>query len=115
MGILSASTAFGKTVVAFSVIAERKVNMLILVHRKLLADQWAERINQFLGIPKKDIGYYSGAKKKRTGIIDIAVMQSIVKKDSVEGWISEYGQIIVDECHTSLRSACVRNFIYNAA
>jgi superfamily II DNA or RNA helicase len=98
-GILSASTAFGKTVVALQMIAERKVNTLILVHRKLLADQWAERINQFLGIPKKDIGYYSGAKKKRTGIIDIAVMQSIVKKDKVEDWVAEYGQIIVDECH----------------
>ncbi|MDR2921830.1 MAG: DEAD/DEAH box helicase [Treponema sp.] len=98
-GILSAATAFGKTVVALGMIAERKVNTLILVHRKLLADQWAERINQFLGIPKKDIGYYSGTKKKRTGIIDIAVMQSIVKKDKVEDWVDEYGQVIVDECH----------------
>jgi superfamily II DNA or RNA helicase len=98
-GILSASTAFGKTVVALRIMAERRHNTLILVHRKLLADQWAERITQFLGIPKKDIGYYSGTKKKRTGIIDIAVMQSIVKKDKVEDWVSEYGQIIVDECH----------------
>ena len=102
-GILSASTAFGKTVIALRIIAERKVNTLILVHRKLLADQWAERMNQFLGIPKKEIGYYSGTKKNRTGIIDIAVMQSIVKKDRtqfyVEDWIADYGQIIVDECH----------------
>jgi len=80
-------------------IAERKVNTIILVHRKLLADQWAERVNQFLDIPKKDIGYYSGTKKKLTGIIDIVVMQSIVKKGIVVDWISDYGQIIVDECH----------------
>jgi len=99
IGILSTATSFGKTVVALKMIAERRVNTLILVHRKLLADQWVERINQFLGIPKKDIGYYSGTKKKRTGIIDIAVMQSIVKKDKVEDWVAEYGQIIVDECH----------------
>jgi superfamily II DNA or RNA helicase len=99
MGILSAATAFGKTVVALRMIVERKVNTLILVHRKLLADQWAERIDQFLGISKKYIGFYSGTKKKRTGIIDIAVMQSIVKKDKVEDWVAEYGQIIVDECH----------------
>jgi superfamily II DNA or RNA helicase len=75
-----------------------------MVHRKQLADQWVERINQFMGIPKKEIGVYHGAKKKLTGKIDIAVMQSLVKKDStgksiVEDWISEYGQIIVDECH----------------
>jgi len=88
-GILSASTAFGKTVVALRVIAERKVNTIILVHRKLLADQWVERIHNFLGIPKKDIGYYSGTKKKLTGIIDIAVMQSVVKRNKVEDWISE--------------------------
>jgi superfamily II DNA or RNA helicase len=99
IGILSASTAFGKTIVALRLIAERKVNTIILVHRKLIADQWAERIQQFLGIPKKDIGYYSGTKKKRNGIIDIVVMQSIVKKDKVEDWIADYGQIIVDECH----------------
>jgi superfamily II DNA or RNA helicase len=86
-------------VVALWVIAQRKVNTIILVHRKQLADQWAERINQFLGIPKKEIGIFSGSKKKRTGIIDIVVMQSIVKKDSVVDWITEYGQIIVDECH----------------
>jgi superfamily II DNA or RNA helicase len=98
-GILSASTAFGKTVVALWLIAERKTNTVILVHRKLLADQWAERINQFLGIPKKDIGYYSGTKKKRTGIIDIAIMQSIVKNGEVKDLIADYGQIIVDECH----------------
>jgi len=83
MGIFSASTAFGKTIVALRIIAEREVNTLILVHRKLLADQWIERINQFLGIPKKDIGYYSGIKKVRTGIINIAVMQSIVKAVNV--------------------------------
>ena len=98
-GILSASTAFGKTVVALKIIAERKANTLILVHRKMLADQWAERINQFLGIQKKEIGCYSGTKKKLTGIIDIAVMQSVVKKNKVEDWIKNYGQIIVDECH----------------
>jgi superfamily II DNA or RNA helicase len=98
-GILSASTAFGKTVVALWLIAERKVNTLILVHRKQLMDQWIERIVQFLGIPKKEIGCIGGGRKKRTGIIDIAVMQSLSRKNKVEDWVSDYGQIIVDECH----------------
>jgi superfamily II DNA or RNA helicase len=98
-GILSASTAFGKTIVALWIISQRKVNTLILVHRKQLLDQWADRINQFLGVPKKEIGAFCGNKKSRTGIIDIAVMQSIVKKDEVADWITDYGQIIIDECH----------------
>jgi superfamily II DNA or RNA helicase len=98
-GILSASTAFGKTIAALWIMAQRKTNTLILVHRKQLLDQWVERINQFLGIPKSEIGCFSGSRKKRTGVIDIAVMQSIVRKDAVVDWIQEYGQIIVDECH----------------
>jgi superfamily II DNA or RNA helicase len=103
-GILSASTAFGKTVVALWIMAERKVNTIILVHRKQLMDQWLERISQFMGIPKKEIGCIGGGKKKRTGIIDVAVMQSMGRKNKsnqnfVEEWIKDYGQIIVDECH----------------
>ncbi|MDR2865029.1 MAG: DEAD/DEAH box helicase [Spirochaetaceae bacterium] len=98
-GILSASTAFGKTIIALWLIAHRKVNTLILVHRKQLMDQWVERIQQFLNISKTETGCFSGVKKKRTGIIDIAVMQSISKKENIAEWIKDYGQIIVDECH----------------
>jgi len=98
-GILSATTAFGKTIVALWIIAQRKTNTLILVHRKQLMEQWAERIEQFLGIPKKEIGLFGGGKKKRTGNIDIAVMQSVSGKKGVPDWIGEYGQLIVDECH----------------
>jgi superfamily II DNA or RNA helicase len=103
-GILSASTAFGKTVIALWVMAKRKVNTIVLVHRKQLMDQWTQRISQFLGIPKKEIGCIGGGKKNRTGIIDIAVMQSVSKKNKsnqglVEDWIKDYGQVIVDECH----------------
>jgi superfamily II DNA or RNA helicase len=103
-GILSASTAFGKTVIALWVVAERKVNTVILVHRKQLMDQWTQRISRFLGIPKKEIGCVGGGKKNRTGIIDIAMMQSVGKRNKsnqgfVEDWIKDYGQVIVDECH----------------
>ena len=98
-GVLSATTAFGKTVIALWLISMRKVNTLILVHRKQLQDQWVERIEQFLGIPKKEIGRFGGGRKKRNGLIDVAVIQSVNKKGEIEDWISEYGQIIVDECH----------------
>jgi superfamily II DNA or RNA helicase len=99
MGILSASTAFGKTIIALWLIARRSVNTLILVHRKQLMDQWLQRIQQFLTIPKAEIGCFSGTKKKRFGKIDIAVMQSLGRKDGVPEWIKDYGQIIVDDCH----------------
>ncbi len=98
-GILSATTAFGKTVVAASIIASRKVNSLVLVHRRELMDQWRERLSTFLNLDKKYIGIIGGGKEKRTGIVDIAIIQSLNQKGSIKDYIEEYGQIIVDECH----------------
>ncbi|OAS13321.1 TOTE conflict system archaeo-eukaryotic primase domain-containing protein [Paenibacillus oryzisoli] len=98
-GILSATTAFGKTVVASSIIASRKVNTLVLVHRRELMDQWKERLSTFLNVNIKEIGVIGGGKEKRTGKIDIAVIQSLNNKGHIKEYLSEYGQIIVDECH----------------
>jgi superfamily II DNA or RNA helicase len=99
IGILSATTAFGKTVVAANIIATRKVNTLVLVHRRELMDQWKERLKTFLEVHESDIGIVGGGKDKRTGKIDIAVIQSLNIKGQVKEYISDYGQIIVDECH----------------
>ncbi len=99
IGILSASTAFGKTVVAANMIAKRKRNTLVLVHRKQLMDQWRERLSTFLDIPIKSIGVIGGGKKKPTGNLDIAMLQSLVKKGVVNDVVAEYGHVIVDECH----------------
>lgn len=99
IGVLSAATAFGKTVVAASIIASRKTNTLILVHRRELMEQWQERLQTFLEVPKHSIGLIGGGKNKRTGIIDIAVIQSLNYKGNVKPFVSEYGQVIVDECH----------------
>ncbi|MCP4277973.1 MAG: DEAD/DEAH box helicase family protein [Gammaproteobacteria bacterium] len=98
-GVLSAPTAFGKTVTAAAIIAKRGVNTLILVHRKELMQQWRERLNTFLDIGKSKIGGRGGGRKKLYGIIDIAIMQSLVKKLDEDDTIEQYGQVIVDECH----------------
>ncbi|OKP82149.1 DEAD/DEAH box helicase family protein [Paenibacillus sp. P32E] len=99
IGVLSAATAFGKTVVAASIIASRKTNTLILVHRRELMEQWQERLQTFLEVSQQAIGLIGGGKNKRTGIIDIAVIQSLNYKGNVKPFVSEYGQVIVDECH----------------
>ncbi len=98
-GVLSASTAFGKTVIAAYLIAKRAVNTLILVHRKQLLEQWMARLNEFLDLNDKSIGHIGGGKRKPTGSIDIAMIQSISKKGVVDDVVAEYGQLIVDECH----------------
>lgn len=98
-GVLCAPTAFGKTAVAAWLIAKRKVNTLVLVHRQQLLDQWRERLAMFLGVPTDSIGQIGGGKSDRTGYIDVAVIQSLYRKDEVKDFVAEYGQVIVDECH----------------
>ncbi len=98
-GVLSATTAFGKTVIAAWLIAERGVNALVLVHRRQLLDQWVERLSTFLGLSKKDIGRIGGGKKRATGKLDVAIIQSLVRKDVVNDCIGDYGHVIFDECH----------------
>lgn len=71
IGVLSASTAFGKTVVAAYMIARRNVNTLVLVHRLQLVEQWRARLENFLGVPAKRIGVIGGGKRSPTGVIDI--------------------------------------------
>lgn len=98
-GILCAPTAFGKTAVAAWLIANRKVNTLVMVHRQQLLDQWHERLAMFLHLPPKAIGQIGGGKVDRTGRVDIAVIQSLHRKEEVKDFVAEYGQVIVDECH----------------
>jgi len=117
-GVLCGTTAFGKTVVAIRLIAERKVNTLILVDKVSLVSQWEKRLREFLSInetlPDADIngvkkrgrkkvktiiGQLGAGKDNLSGIIDIAVMQSLNRKGEVKECVKDYGMIIVDECH----------------
>lgn len=98
-GVLCAPTAFGKTVTAAKLIARRKRSTLILVHRTELLKQWLERLNTFLELPKDSLGAMGGGKKKLSGRIDVAVMQSLSRREDQAELLDQYGQIIVDECH----------------
>ncbi|MDR2302643.1 MAG: DEAD/DEAH box helicase family protein, partial [Deltaproteobacteria bacterium] len=114
-GVLSAATAFGKTVIGAYLIAKRKVNALVLVHRATLMAQWKERLKEFLtirdepktsftptGRPRKKsaIGQIGGGKHDSGGLVDVAMMQSLISRDKVkEQLINDYGLVIVDECH----------------
>jgi len=98
-GVLAATTAFGKTVLAAWMIAARGVNTLILVHRQQLMEQWVVRLSEFLDFPEKSIGRLGGGRRKLRGQIDVALIQSMVRKDVVDDRIAEYGHLIIDECH----------------
>lgn len=98
-GVLAATTAFGKTVVAAWLIAKRGVNTLVLVHRRQLQQQWIERLSTFLGMPVRVIGRIGGGRNKPTGLLDVGVTQSLVRNGVVNDLVGNYGHLIVDECH----------------
>ena len=98
-GVLAATTAFGKTVLAAWLIAERGENTLILVHRQQLMEQWVARLSSFLDFPEKSIGRLGGGRRKLRGQIDVALIQSLVRKDVVDDRIADYGHLVIDECH----------------
>jgi len=113
-GVLSATTAFGKTVTAIGLIAKHGVNTLVLVHTKALLDQWVKALERFLTIdtipeenerkrkrrkPLSPIGTLSSTGNKLHGIIDIALMQSCISDNEVKTFVKEYGMVIADECH----------------
>ncbi|TNY46901.1 DEAD/DEAH box helicase, partial [Streptococcus pyogenes] len=98
-GVLAATTAFGKTVVASALIAHRARNTLVLVHRRELLNQWVERLGSFLQIDPKLIGTIGAGKRKLTGVIDVALIQSLVRKGEVDDIVADYGHLVVDECH----------------
>lgn len=115
-GVLSATTAFGKTVVGAYLIGQRKVSTLILVHSSALLEQWKKSLEQFLDVrealpeqPKRRgrkkkierIGQVGAGRNTRSGIIDIAIMQSLFEGDEkdVKSFVADYGMVLCDECH----------------
>ena len=98
-GVLAAATGFGKTVVAASVIASRSASTLVLVHRLQLMDQWLAQLAAFLDLPASSIGRIGGGGRKARGLVDVGVIQSLVRKGEVDDIVADYGQLVVDECH----------------
>ena len=102
IGVIVAPPGSGKTVIALKVIADRQQPTLIIVHRKQLAEQWLERIETFLGIPKHQIGKIGQGKNKSGEQITVATIQSLTKeleKPENRELVNSFGTIILDECH----------------
>ena len=85
-GVLAATTAFGKTIVAAALVAQRARNTLILVHRRELLNQWVERLQSFLSIDPKQIGVIGGGKRKPTGIIDVGSSRAWCVRARLQTW-----------------------------
>ena len=122
-GILHAATAFGKTVVCCDMIARRGISTLILVDRADLMNQWIKRLEEFLDIDeelpeyqtktgrtrkrKSLIGNLQGAHDTLTGIVDVAMIRSLKKKDEFHPKLKEYAQVYFDECHHAASDSAI--------
>ena len=99
VGVLCATTGFGKTVIGANIISKLKTNTLVIVNRNNLLEQWKERLAYFLDINKKEIGQLGSGKENLNGRLDVASFQSLFKKDNIEEIVKNYGLVIIDECH----------------
>ena len=114
IGVLSATTAFGKTVVASYLIGRRRTNTLILVHTQALLMQWRKSLEAFLNFnltpPQKPkgrgrravwspVGTLGAGKDSLHGIVDVAIIQSVLSDGEAKELVKNYGMVIVDECH----------------
>ena len=123
-GILSAATAFGKTVVCTKLIAERRERTLILLESSTLIEQWEKAMETFLTINeelplyktktgrtkrrKSAVGWLQGAHDSLTGIVDIAMVGSLCKNGEYHPKLQDYGMVIVDECHHAASDTVVK-------
>jgi superfamily II DNA or RNA helicase len=99
IGVFVGPPGIGKTVLGAYIIAKRRRNTLIIVHRKPLLEQWVAQLAMFLGIDEKQIGRIGGGQRKPNGRLDVAMIQSLAHRDKVDDLVGGYGHVVVDECH----------------
>jgi superfamily II DNA or RNA helicase len=98
-GLLVSPPGSGKTIIGIDIIAKLKQPTLILVHKKQIFDQWLERIEGFLNIPKREIGQYVSSKKKMGKKITVAMVQTLSRMEDLKELNANFGLVIIDECH----------------
>jgi superfamily II DNA or RNA helicase len=76
LGVFVAPPGSGKTVVGAYLVAARRVS-----------------------VDPATIGRIGGGKSRATGVLDVAMIQSLVRDDGVDDRIAAYGHVVVDECH----------------
>lgn len=99
LGVLVSPPGTGKTVMGCALIAAAGVPSLVLVYRKPLLEQWREQLRSLLDLDAAQIGQLTGGNDRRSGVVDVATVQTLARRDDVTELTSRYGLLVVDECH----------------
>ena len=122
IGVLEAPTGYGKSVIGAYIIGALKAKTLVIVPKGALVSQWRESLERFLDIDEElpelltktgrksrkkrsVIGQIGAGKNVPSGIVDVALFQSLFEKGDVKGEkavkpiVEDYDLVIFDECH----------------
>lgn len=97
-GLINVYCGYGKTTLAIDLMCKLAKKTLIICHKDFLLQQWKERIEQFA--PSARIGLI---KAKTIDVNDkdvvLASLQSLSMKTYDEHVLSDFGFVVIDECH----------------
>ncbi len=97
-GIISVPCGFGKTIMAIYVACYFKKKTLFISHKDFLNEQFINSIKLF--VPNARIGKIKQSKVEvENKDIVIATLQSLALRDYDSKIFSEFGLVIIDECH----------------
>ncbi len=99
LGMLVAPPGSGKTVIGCALVAHHRISTLVIVDRKPLVEQWRDRLVTHLDLAARQVGQIGGGRNRASGIVDVAMVQSLARRDDLAELCSCYGMVIVDECH----------------
>ena len=111
LAVIVAPPGAGKTVTACAVISHHRQPTLVLVDRRPLLAQWRERLGEHLRLDDEEIGVIGGGEDRPGGLVDVAMIQSLARRERPDELFGRYGLVVVDECHhlpAVSFEACVR-------
>jgi len=80
-------------------IAARGRSTLVLVYSKPLLEQWIQRLTQFLDLDATKVGIIGAGRSEPTGVLDVATVQSLARRERLQELLANYGHVVIDECH----------------